>query len=86
MDSTLYNPEKKMKKPVEVWQIVIAFAGLLLCVGTIVVNLATKVNTLETQNNYTGQYLREMSTNMKEMNGKMTDILITLQNKQDRPK
>ena len=87
------NSEKEVKRPIELYQAVIATCLLILTIGTIIVNQSTKITTLQNQMIFMNDYLnstkmeiKEMNTNIKEMNGKMTDVLIALQNKQDRAK
>lgn len=82
---------KKMKRPLELWQGIIATCLLLLTVGTIIVNqsntIATqqeKITSLIESKNDTKVQFKEVNENLKGMTAKLTDILVELQNKQDR--
>lgn len=85
--------EMVMKKPLEVYQAVIAGFLLLLTVGTIIVQLMNKITNQQDMINFLvenraeqHQVNIEMNGNLKEVNNKLTQILVELQNKQDKTK
>jgi Tfp pilus assembly protein PilN len=94
-DRNDYNINKisEMKKPLEVWQAIIASVLMLLTVGTIIstqasriTNQQDRINFLEENKATTEAQFHEVNMNLHEVNSKLTDILVELQNKKDRDK
>lgn len=82
-----------MKRPLEIWQAIVATILMAITVGTIIVNQTNKITTqqdrityLEKSNETTSSQFHEVNMNLKEVNNKLTDILVELQNKKDRDK
>jgi ABC-type multidrug transport system fused ATPase/permease subunit len=80
-----------MRKPLEVWQAVIATVLLLLTVVTIIVNQSNRITRdeseiLHLQENkaQTDKHFEEVNTNLKEMNNQLTSIRIILEDKANR--
>lgn len=84
-----------MEKGIKIWQAVISFILLLITVGTLIVNQSNKLETqrlriefLESTSKDQGLQIKainqEMNQQYKEINQKLTDILIKLENKQNK--
>lgn len=87
--------QKPMEKGIKIWQAVISFILLLITVGTLIVNQSNKLETqrlriefLESTSKDQGLQIKainqEMNQQYKEINQKLTDILIKLENKQNK--
>jgi hypothetical protein len=82
-----------MKKPVEIWQAVIATLLLLVTVVTIIINQSNRITRdegeiLHLQENKAenDKHFEDVNTNLKEMNVQLTSIRILLEDKADRTK
>lgn len=82
-----------MKKPLEVYQAVIAGTLMLLTIGSIILTLSNKIQTQQDMINFLIENKNdqrvlntEVNMSLKEINNKTTEILIELQNKQDKPR
>lgn len=82
-----------MKKPLEVWQAVMGGILMLISIGSIILNQSNKIqsqqdmiNFLLENKNEQRQINSEVNISLKEINNKATEILVELQNKQDKPK
>ncbi len=80
------NTLKAMDKGLKLWQAVISFLVLLITVVTLIVNQSNKIETQALRINYLESSQRDNVLLLKEMNQKLTDILINLQNKEDKRK
>jgi hypothetical protein len=80
------NALKEMDKGLKLWQGVISFLILLITVVTLIVNQSNKIETQALRINYLESSQRDNALILKEMNQKLTDILITLQTKEDKRK
>lgn len=87
------NQSPTMRKPLEVWQAVIATVLLLLTVCTIIVNQSNRITRdegeiLHLQENKAenDKHFEDVNTNLKEMNNQLTSIRILLEDKADRGK
>lgn len=94
----MLQPQVKMKKPVEIWQAVIATFFLLVTVVTIIVNQSNRITRdegiilmLEKNNDKTDEHFAKtdqqfdkVNDNLEKVNSRLTDILVQLQNKQNR--
>jgi hypothetical protein len=76
----------KMEKGLKVWQAIVSFVLLLITVVSLIVNQSNKIETQGLRINYLESAQRDNALLLKEMNGKLTEILIELQNKEDRGK
>lgn len=76
----------RMEKGLKLWHAVTAFLGLLITVITLIVNQSNKIETQGLRINYLESNQRDNSLQLKEMNSKLTEILIILQNKKDKDK
>lgn len=76
--------KKMMEKGFKIWHAVISFLLLLITVVGLIVNQSTKIETQGLRINYLESAQRDNSLQLKEMNGKLNEILIILQNKEDR--
>lgn len=86
-----------MEKTVKLWQVILGTITLILTIGSAFVNQSNKIETqrlriefLESSDRDRSLQIRDLSqqwtAQYKEMNQKLTDILVTLQNKEDRQK
>lgn len=73
-----------MDKQLKVWQFVIVVFLAVVSVVTIIVNQSNKIETQGIRITYLESAQRDNSLLLKEMNGKLTEILIKLQNKKDK--
>lgn len=78
------NTLKEMDKGLKLWHAVISFFLLLITVVTLVVSQSNKIETQALRINYLESTQRDNALILKEINGKLTDILVTLQNKEDK--
>lgn len=80
-----------MKKPLEIWQAVIATILFLITVSTIIIDQSNRITrdesqiqTLQKNNDKTDQQFERLNQNLDKVNNRLTDILVELQNKQNR--
>lgn len=84
-----------MEKTIKIWQALVSFALLVITVGTAIVNQSNKIETqrmriefLESAQRDVNLLLKDQNqqnaAQFKEVNSKLTDILIILQNKADK--
>lgn len=85
------NQSTTMRKPLEVWQAVIATILLLLTVSTIIINQSNRITRdeaeishLEENKALTEKHFEEVNMNLKEMNNQLTSIRIILEDKANR--
>lgn len=78
------NTPKDMDKGLKIWQAVVSFLVLLITVVTLIVNQSNKIETQALRINYLESSQRDNALHLKEINSKLTDILILLQNKEDK--
>lgn len=74
-----------MKKPFELWQ---AFITTVLLIGSITgafVNLTNKIERQQIRLEYLESERQDYKNSFKEINSKLTEILVELKNKEDRP-
>lgn len=82
-----------MEKTVKLWQAIIATIMLVITIGTAIVNQSTKIEGQRMQIEFLQSIsrdqaiqIKDINVQFKEINSKLTDILIALQNKEDRNK
>lgn len=87
------NQSTTMRKPLEIWQAVIATILLLITVTTIIINQSNRITRdeseiqhLEENKALTEKHFEEVNMNLKEMNVQLTSIRILLEDKADRSK
>jgi hypothetical protein len=73
-----------MEKGLKVWQAIVSFFVLLITVVTLIVNQSNKIETQALRITYLESSQKDNQLQLKEMNGKLTEILILLQNKKDK--
>lgn len=73
-----------MEKGLKVWQAVVSFFVLLITVVTMIVNQSNKIETQGLRIDYLESAQRDNAILLKEMNGKLTEILIKIENKKDK--
>lgn len=78
------NTLKEMDKGLKLWQAVISFLVLLITVVTLIVNQSNKIETQALRIDYLESTQRDNALILKEINGKLTDILIKIENKEDK--
>lgn len=81
----------EMRKPLEVWHAVMSGVILIMSVGGVIINQSNKIQSqqirieyLESEQRDNTLQFKEIGTNFKQIDGKLTDILVILQNKEDR--
>lgn len=89
--SYYFHKIKKMKKQVEVWHLIIYGAIFLGSCLTVIVNQSTRIVkdedhiiSLEKYQDKNDENFHEVNENLREVNKQLTDILIELQNKENR--
>jgi len=82
-----------MRKPLEIWQAVIASALLLITVVTIIINQSNRITRdegeiiqLQLNKAETDKHFDDVNMNLKEMNNQLTSIRVLLEDKADRGK
>lgn len=86
-----------MEKTLKLWQAVIGTILLIITIGSIIINQSNKMETqrlriefLESDSRDKAAQIKDLyqqqSMSYKEISAKLTDILVTLQNKEDRLK
>lgn len=73
-----------MEKGIKVWQAIVSFFLLMITVITLIVNQANKIETQGLRISYLESAQRDNAILLKEMNGKLTEILIKIENKKDK--
>lgn len=84
-----------MEKVLKVWQAILGLVMLIITVGTIIVNQSNKIETqrlriefLENDSRDKGLQIKDINQQLaqqyKEINSKLTDILVSLQNKENK--
>jgi hypothetical protein len=83
----------RMKKPVEIWQAVIATLLLLVTVVTIIINQSNRITRdeseilhLEENKSENDKHFEDVNMNLREMNNQLTSIRVLLEDKADRRK
>lgn len=75
-----------MDKGLKIWHAIVSFLVLLITVVTLIVNQSNKIETQALRINYLESTQRDNALILKEINGKLTDILIKIENKKDKEK
>lgn len=89
------KPFQKMEKVLKIWHAILATIVLIISVSTMFFNLANKVETQKLEIEYLKNSDKDkalmikdlniqISSSVKEINNKLTDIQITLNNKENR--
>lgn len=84
-----------MEKGLKIWQAVVGLIMLIITVGTAIINQSNKIETqhlriefLESASRDQALQIKDLNTQsaqqFKEINGKLTEILVALQNKQNK--
>jgi hypothetical protein len=92
---SINNLLSKMEQTLKLWQAVIGTIGVLITVVTIMINQSNKIETqrlriefLETSSRDQGLQIKDLNQQInvkyENMNGKLTDILVALQNKENK--
>lgn len=78
----------EMKRPVELWQALLGTLGIIFIVGGFFLNQATsytsQLTSHESRINALEREREESRRQFQAINDKLTEILIAIQNKQDR--
>lgn len=87
------NNTMVMKKPIEVWQAVVGTLLLLMGVGSVIINQSNKIQSQQDMINFLIENKgdqrminSEINASLKELNKNVNEILIELQNKEDKKK
>lgn len=86
-----------MEKTVKLWQAILGTIMLFITIGTAIVNQSNKIETQKLRIEFLESTARDQAlqikdlnqqstSQIKEINQKLTDILVTMQNKEDRQK
>lgn len=92
---SIINLYKQMEKVLKVWQAILGLVTLVITVGSIIVNQSNKIETqrlriefLENDSRDKGLQIKDINQQQmqqyKEINSKLTDILVSLQNKENK--
>ena len=84
-----------MEKTIKLWQVILGTLSIVITVGMLIINQTNKIETqrlriefLETSSRDQGLQIKDLNqqinTKYETMNGKLTDILIALQNKENK--
>lgn len=80
-----------MRRPIEIWQFILSIAAVLGTSGAWILDQSNqierqqvRIEMLEKQQIDNQLLFRDIQQQFKEQNGKLTDILVILQNKKDR--
>lgn len=95
VSGSIINLYKKMEKVLKVWQAILGLVTLIITVGSIIVNQSNKIETqrlriefLENNSRDQGLLIKDLNQQQtqqyKEINAKLTDILVSLQNKENK--
>lgn len=93
--SAVNIPNKKMEKNLKLWQAVISVIVLVITVGTLIVNQSNKIETQSVEIKYLKDadkdkalqikdLNQQLNQSYKEINEKLTDIMVMLQNKENK--
>jgi hypothetical protein len=90
---SMLQQDYKMKKPVEIWQAVVATLLLLLTMISIIVNQSNRITrdegqilNLQQNKSENDKHFEDVNTNLREMNTQLTSIRVLLEDKADRGK
>lgn len=75
---------QKMENNIKIWQAVIATITLLITIGILFVNASNKIETQKLRIEFLESGQRDMMLQYKEINSKLTDILVKLENKENK--
>lgn len=86
-----------MQENIKIWQGIVSVILLIITIGTMITNQSNKIETQRLRIEFLESSQRDMNLMLKdqnqqntsafkEVNGKLTDILIILQNKADKNK
>lgn len=84
VSGSIINLYKKMEKVLKVWQAILGLVTLIITVGTIIVNQSNKIETQSLRIEFLESGQRDMMLQYKEINSKLTDILVKLENKENK--
>ena len=73
-----------MDKYMKAWQGLVSLILLLITIGTAVVSQSNKIETQALRISYLESMQRDQTLQFKEINGRLTEILVALQNKQNK--
>jgi len=84
-----------MERTLKVWQAVVSLIMLVVTIGTIIVNQSNKIETQQLRIAFVESALRDQALQIKdlnaqsaqqfkEINAKLTELLVALQNKQNK--
>lgn len=73
-----------MKRNATVTELLLVLAGSIGMIIAAWVNINSRVSILETQQENNSEQMREIKSELKQINKNTTDILIQLQNKADK--
>lgn len=92
---SIINSIEAMEKGLKIWQALIGTITVLISVGVLIVNQSNKIETqrlriefLESNSKDQGLQIKDLNQQINSkyetMNTKLTDILVTLQNKENK--
>jgi len=84
VNGNIINRIEKMDKTLKLGHAIIAFIGLVITVVTMIVNQSNKIETQRLRIEFLESGQRDMMLQYREINSKLTDILIKLENKENK--
>jgi hypothetical protein len=81
---SILNRITNMEKGLKIWHAVLATISILITGGTILVNQSNKIETQQLRIQMLETNQRDANLTLKEINGKLTDILVKLENKENK--
>jgi hypothetical protein len=84
VNGNIINRIEKMDKTLKLGHAIFAFIGLIITVGTMIVNQSNKIETQRLRIEFLESGQRDMMLQYREINSKLTDILVKLENKENK--
>lgn len=76
----------EMDKGLKIWHAVLSFLLLLIAMVTLIVNQSNKIETQGLRIDFLESTQRDNALVLREINSKLTDILVKIENKKDKEK
>lgn len=80
------NENQSMDKGLKIWHAVVSFLLFLVAVVSMIINQSNKIETQALRINFLESSQRDNALVLREINSKLTDILVKIENKKDKEK